>query len=152
MSGAFNFRALGKINGFREVIPQLPMPVVFRHAEDGLLLAVGKYQSVLERFPARVHVWMQPHEFYVLAHFKRGVHLVIRNTRGNLERAVGSRERQHTIFRGCFRKNKSELGLVRCRFSVRSVMNFKDDVGASFNELSLTGMQSVARLPWHVSE
>lgn len=56
MSAAFNFRALGKINGFREVVLQLPMPVVNRHAEDGLLLAVGKYQSVLKRFPARVHV------------------------------------------------------------------------------------------------
>src|SRR5882724_394704 len=140
MSGAFNFRALGKINGFREVVPQLPMPVVSWHAEDRLLLAVGKYQPVLKRFPARVHVWMQSDELHVFAHFKRGVHVVIRITRGNLECSVRSRERQHTLFRGRLCKNKSELSLVPCRFSVRSVMNFKDDVGTGFDQLSLARM------------
>jgi hypothetical protein len=53
---------LGKINRFPEVVPQPPMPVVFRHVEDGLLLAVGKYQSVLKR----VHVRMQAHEHLIV--------------------------------------------------------------------------------------
>src|SRR5258708_12204161 len=76
----------------------------------------------------------------------------MRNRGGNFGRGGGSGGGQHTIFRGCFRKNKSELGLVRCRFSVRSVMNFKDDVGASFNQLSLTGMQNLGGLPWRVAD
>src|ERR1700731_2876531 len=116
------------------------MPVVNRHAEDGLLLAVGKYQSELKRFPPRVHVRMQTHELHVLAYFKRGVHLVVRIARGDLECAVGSRERQYTLFRRGLCKNKSELGLVRRGFSVRRVMHFKYEVGTSFDQLSLAGL------------
>src|ERR1700692_1584763 len=128
------------------------MPVVNRHAEDGLLLTVGKYQPELKRFPARVHVWMQTHELHVFAHFKRGVHLEIRITRGNLECAIGSRERQHTLLRGSLCKNKPELGLVYCGFSVRRVMHFKDDVGAGFDQLSLARMQNLGGLPRSVAD
>src|SRR6266481_4477146 len=72
---------------------------------------------------------------------RKNVKLVaIRIARGNLECSVRSRERQHTLFRGRLCKNKSELSLVPCRFSVRSVMNFKDDVGTGFDQLSLARM------------
>src|SRR6202162_6027481 len=128
------------------------MPVVDRHAENRLLLAIGKYQPVLERFSARVHVWMQTHELHVFAHFKRGVHLVIRITRGNLKRAIGSRERQHTLLRGSLCKNKSELGLVHRGFSVRRVMHFKDDVGTGFDQLSLARMQNLGGLAGGVAD
>src|ERR1700675_4878370 len=49
MRRAFNLSALRENNGFREVVPKLPMPVIDRHAQDGLLPAVREYQSVLER-------------------------------------------------------------------------------------------------------
>ena len=95
---------------------------------------------------------MQAHELHVFAHFKGGVHFVIRITGRNLECSVGSRERQHTLFRGSLCKNKSELGLVRGGFSVRRVMNFKNDVGAGFDELSLAGMQNLGGLPRGIAD
>src|ERR1700735_717277 len=58
MGGAFDFSPLREGDGLGEVVPQLPMPVESWNAQDGFFSAIGEYQSVFERFPARVHVGM----------------------------------------------------------------------------------------------
>src|SRR5580704_13978032 len=128
------------------------MPVESWHTQDGFLPAVREYQSVFERFPARVHVWMQAHQLYILAHFKSSIHLVIRIARRNFEGSVRSRERQHALFRWSLCKNKSELGLVRRGRSVRRVMHFKNDVRPGFDQLALAGMENFGGLAWRIAD
>src|SRR6266436_1470 len=128
------------------------MPVENRHAEYRLLLAVGKNQSVLKGFAARMHVRMQSNKPHVLAYFKRGIHFVIRIAWRNLERSIGSRKCQHAFFRQSLCKNESEPCLVRRRLSVRGVVNFKDDVGACLDQLALAGMQNLCGLTGRVAD
>src|ERR1700737_3561048 len=98
MSGAFNFGALGQINWFREGVPQLPMPVVDRNTQDGLLPAIGAYQAILKCLSPRVHMRMQAPQLYIVAHVKCGIHFVIRIAWRDLERSGGSGESQDAVF------------------------------------------------------
>ena len=84
MRGAFDLGALRQRNGIGKVVPQLPMPVINRHAQNRFTTAVGENQSVVERFSARVHVRMQSHQRDVFAHLKGGVDFVIRVAGGIL--------------------------------------------------------------------
>src|SRR5580765_1762449 len=97
VGGALNFGTLRQINGIGKVVPELPMPVIGRDAQNGLGFAVWKCQAIFKRLASRVHVRVQTDQLYGLLYLKRGIDFVVRVARRNLECSVRSREGQDTV-------------------------------------------------------
>ena len=74
MGAADEFRPFGNVDWFGYFIPKLPIEIVMRNAQDGLLAAVRKLQIVSHVFAPDVHVRLHPDNFaiFLKGSFGRG--------------------------------------------------------------------------------
>src|SRR5260370_12703509 len=110
MRGAFDLCALRKRNRLRQVVPELPAPVIGWHTQNGARFSVWKNQPIPEIFPAHVHVGMKTRQLHVAKHLKGSIDTMVRITGRNLECSVARRQSQHTLLRRLLCKDESYSG------------------------------------------
>src|ERR1700736_2234841 len=74
---AFDDRAFGQLQRLRQSIGKLPTEAVVGYLEQRLLLAIGKHQTVLEIFTAKMHVREQTSQRGIALEGVSGFHFVI---------------------------------------------------------------------------
>src|ERR1700751_617652 len=107
MCGALNPCAWRQGDRLCEVVPELPMPVVLRHAQDCSRLAIGEHHAVLEIFTSCVHVRMNRRQSYGFADLKGSIDTIVGIAWRDLERAIARRQCLHSFFRWLFGENQA---------------------------------------------
>src|SRR5206468_1190237 len=152
VGGAVDLRALGQRDWIGEVVPELPEPFIGRNFQKRVGYAVEKSYAVFEILSAHVHVRMQADQPHILRNVESGVYAIVGIAGRNLEGAVDSRESQHAFFRRFLGKDEPHSCLVRRSYSVRSVVNLEDDIGAGLDQLRLSGRKDFGGLARSISD
>jgi len=148
---ALNLRALRQLDGFGEVIPELPVPTVARHVQQGLGLSVGEDESVTPRISRACacadagRVASRPLEKYrMLPRGSSGRRAESGTTNAGLKRhcALGGR---------LLGEHQAHSRLIRRGFAFRHVVDFDHDVGACWNQLRPARLEYVRSLTGRVT-
>src|SRR5262252_1715607 len=92
MGGALNASPWRQVDGLCEVVPELPMPVVLRDAQDCSCLATREHHPIFEIFASGMHVRMNGGQRYWLADLKGSIDTIVWIARWNLEGAIRCRQ------------------------------------------------------------
>src|SRR5262249_47138653 len=122
MRCALDLRALGENNGLREVVPELPMPVVVRNTEQRFRFARGIDQAIFEILPAPMHVGMQAGQSHSGTHGELRMHAVVRISGWNRELSIRGGQGEYALLRRLFGEDQSEFAPVRAGLAIGCVM------------------------------
>ena len=127
MGHAAHDRSFGDCQGIGQRIVRLPTEVKGWDGEQGLLLAVRKFNLVLEVFPPQMHVGHQAQQVDILLELERGLHRVVVVTWRDDEPTLWDRHGVGFVLDRPLREDQPHLGAIGLHLAGGRVVDLEDE-------------------------